>query len=141
MTHMDRFLAISLVALLPAWTPAQEPSPSYARHVVPFLTRYCSECHSGDDAKGSLDLDTFEALLEGGRAGPSVVAGKPEASPLVLRVEGKEKPVMPPPRSKQPRREEVVLLRAWVAAGAKDDSQDKAAQPPRVPAKTPVAAL
>jgi hypothetical protein len=138
---MDRFLAISLVALFPVCSPAHGESPSYARHIAPFLTRYCSECHRGDDARGGLDLDTFEALLEGGRAGSSVVAGKPDASPLVLRVEGKETPVMPPRRSKRPRPDELVLLRAWVAAGARDDSQEKGSRPPRVPAKTPVAAL
>ncbi len=36
-------------------------------------------------------------------------------------VEGKTKPKMPPKKARQPSAEEVALLRAWVAAGAKDD--------------------
>jgi hypothetical protein len=100
---------------------AQE-SPSYAKHVRPFLAKYCLECHNVKALKGGLNLETFKSMLEGSDKGPVLVAGKPEQSPLVTSLEGKTMPVMPPKTVKfRPRTEEIALLRAWVQAGAKDD--------------------
>src|SRR5205823_4903222 len=60
---------------------------------------------------------------DGGRAKGSRPRRRPAGkSRLVLMVEGKLKPAMPPQKAKQPRSEELAVLRAWVAAGAKDDS-------------------
>src|SRR5437588_13016148 len=94
-----------------AGTAAAEPAPSYARHVRPFLARYCVECHNANEFKGGLAVDTFEALLEGGTGGAGFVAGKADQSRLVLLVEGKGKPLMPPARSKPPSRQEGAVLR------------------------------
>jgi dipeptidyl aminopeptidase/acylaminoacyl peptidase len=96
--------------------------PSYARQVKPFLARYCVECHPTENADGGLSLDTFKGLMAGGDHGPALVPGKPEQSRIVRMVEGKTGPRMPPRKSKQPNKEEILLLRTWVAAGARDDS-------------------
>jgi hypothetical protein len=122
-------LGISFLGL--ASSLAAEP-PSYAKQVKPFLARYCLECHTGDRAKGGLDLASFKGLLEGGNNGPVVAAGKPDESRLVLLAEGKDKPVMPPVKARQPKTGEAAVLRAWVAAGAKDDSREVAAALPDV---------
>jgi WD40 repeat protein len=115
----------------------QEP-PNFGKHVGPFLARYCIECHNADDAKGSLDVTSVEGLKEGGSGGPAIVAGKPDESPLVLRVEGKKKPVMPPAGSPQPPAEEIALLRAWVADGARGSGKVVALTLPAVaPRKRP----
>src|SRR5262249_17377748 len=123
---------------------AQQP-PSYAKQVRPFLAKYCLECHNASQAKGELVLETFKAMQDGGKSGPGVVPGKPDESPLVLLAEGKQKPAMPPKDAKQPKRDEVAVLRAWVAAGAKDDLATVAATvpniKPRVPTAAPVSAL
>src|SRR6266851_6312274 len=110
-------LAVCLAAPLRA-----EPPPSYARQVKTFLARYCLECHNASTTKGELDLETFKGLMQGGKSGPVIVPGKPDESRLVLLPEHKDKPPMPPKSARQPRPEEVPVLRAWVAAGAKDDS-------------------
>src|SRR5205823_5498284 len=72
-------------------------------------------------------------------------AGKPEESRMVLFVEGKSKPFMPPQKARQPEPTEIGLLRAWIATGARDDSADvKIAIPdikPSIPAAAPVSAL
>ncbi len=123
---------------------AQEP-PSYARQVKPLLARYCLECHNAAEAKGGLVLETFETLMEGGQKGPILIGGNPDKSRLVLMVEGKLKPAMPPTKAKQPELNELAVLRAWVAAGAKDDSKTvRVTLPdikPRVPAPAPIRAL
>jgi WD40 repeat protein len=137
-------LSLLLLASLPAWAAAED-SVSYAKQVKPFLARYCLECHTGERGKAGLDLDSFKGTMAGSRNGPVVVPGKPDESPLVLAAEGKGSPAMPPKKAKQPKPQEVGILRAWVAAGAKDDSANFVAVipdiKPRVGAAAPVAAL
>src|SRR5262249_26533173 len=59
-----------------------------------------------------------------------------DKSKLVLMCEGKAKPMMPPAKAKfHPSKEEVALLRAWVAAGAKDDAADGKVGLPAIKAK------
>jgi WD40 repeat protein len=118
---------------------AQEP-PSYAKQVKPFLARYCLECHNADEAKGGLILETLESLIEGGQKGPVLASGKPDESRLVLMVEGKMKPAMPPQKAKQPKPSELAVLRNWVAAGAKDDSASVVNLLPDIKPRVPVAA-
>lgn len=137
-------LTVTTILGIPASAAAQ-PAPSFANQVRPFLAKYCLECHSADKTKGGLNLESFKELMKGGDDGPAVVTGKPEESRLVRLVEGKDKPKMPPQKAKQPKPEEYAVLRAWIAAGAKDDSGNiKVVIPdvrPRGPVTVPVAAL
>ena len=99
-----------------------QSAPSYSKDIRPFLTKYCLECHNAKTLKGTLSLETYKAMLDGSDGGAVVAAGKPDDSRLVLLIEHKDKPSMPPPKAKfQPTKAEIALLRAWVAAGAKDD--------------------
>src|SRR5207302_5476403 len=90
--------------------------------VKAFLTRYCVECHNREEAEGGLNLETYKGLQEGGEHGPVFKAGKPDDSRIVRLVEGKTRPKMPPRKATQPKAEELGLLRAWIAGGARDDS-------------------
>src|SRR5438067_7999803 len=124
-----KLMLLATLATLPLlWPSARlgaQQQPSYARDVRPFLAKYCLECHNAKSAKASLNLETFKGLSAGGESGPVLVAGNPDRSPLVLLVEGKEKPKMPPKAAKRhPKATEVPILRAWVKSGAKDDSTD-----------------
>jgi dipeptidyl aminopeptidase/acylaminoacyl peptidase len=114
--------ALTVGALSASATGLRAQSPSYAKHVRPFLAKYCVECHNAETMRGSLNLEDFAALEEGGRRGAVVAPGKPDESLLVLTTEHRAKPVMPPVRSRQPAPAETAFLRAWVAAGARDDS-------------------
>lgn len=119
--------------------------PSYTKQVKPFLAKYCLECHNAEDAKGGLVMDSVQALLKGGDNGPVIVPGKPDESRLVLLPEGKAKPPMPPKKAKQPKPAEQAVLRAWVAAGAKDDHATVTVRipdiKPRVRTQPPITAL
>ena len=129
---------------IPIGAFAQQP-PSYANQVRPLLAKYCLECHNARQAKGEFVLESFRALQEGGKSGAAVVPGKPDESRLVLLVEGKDKPAMPPKNARQPSREEIAVLRAWVAAGARDDSAAVAVAipdiKPRAKTHPPISAL
>ncbi len=66
--------------------------------------------------EGGLLLESHEDLMRGGDSGSPLVPGKPDESPLILQVENRAKPKMPPKKDLQP--DEIAVLRAWVAAGA-----------------------
>lgn len=111
-------------------------APSYSKDIRPIIAKYCSECHNAKTMKGSLSLETHKAMMEGSDNGPVIVAGQPDKSKLVLMCEGKEKPMMPPAKAKfHPSKAEVAQLRAWVAAGAKDDGAEVKVVLPAIKAK------
>jgi WD40 repeat protein len=145
-----RILRVSRMAFLVlgcvAGSARAQQTASYAKDVRPFLVKYCLECHNAKNHKAGLDLETYKTLRAGSEGGEVVVPGKPDESPLVFLVEKKDKPHMPPKEAKRhPAPKETAILRAWVAAGAKDDSATVAVTlpdiKPRAPRTAAVAAL
>ncbi len=119
---------------------AAEP-PSYSKQIRPFLARYCLECHNAKEFQGGLNLESYATLMEGGQHGPVLVAGKADDSRIVLQVEGKMKPTMPPKKAtRRPTPEEFAVLRAWIDAGAKDDGGSTIIALPDIKARAPHAA-
>lgn len=109
---------ICLVASASAYS--DDALPSFEKHIQPFFKTYCLGCHNGDDdSKGGLDLRTYQTLVDGGNGGDAFVAGKSAESRLVRMMLGTAKPKMPPKDSKQPKSEEIELVRRWIDAGAK----------------------
>lgn len=122
MLSTRRFLAsLCVLAFLPLTATAQQP-PSYAKQVRPLLAHYCLECHNATKLEGGLNLEAYKTLRDGGGHGKVIVPNKADESRLVLMVEGKRKPTMPPKKATQPKPDEIAVLRVWVDAGAKDDS-------------------
>jgi len=119
-------LAIPLTTLWlvsPARAEADKDPPSYTKDVMPFLTKYCVNCHMGDKPKGGVALDTYEGLTKNPKK-KVVVAGKPTMSLVMLTMQaaggGKK---MPPKKEKaQPTATEIAKIKDWITAGAKDDS-------------------
>jgi hypothetical protein len=130
---------LSPVVLLAAGAAVLADPPSFARQVRPFLARYCLECHGGEDPAGGLNVQAFQSLKEGGDHGPVFTPGKADDSRIVRMVEGKTRPRMPPRKARQPAPEELSLLRAWIDAGARDDSADARLTIPDVRPRSPVA--
>ncbi|MDP3073415.1 MAG: PSD1 and planctomycete cytochrome C domain-containing protein [Opitutaceae bacterium] len=116
-------------ALIPLWLVAGVPSllaaapVDFAREVQPILAENCFHCHGPDanDRKAGLRLDTREGALKGGRSGlPTLVAGQPGDSEIVLRIlSTEEDEVMPPPKeNKTLTAAQKETLRRWIAEGA-----------------------
>jgi WD40 repeat protein len=96
--------------------------PDYNQHIAPIFKQYCLGCHNVKDAEGALVLESYETLLKGGEGGAVLSPGKGDQSRLLLMIEGKAEPVMPPEDNERPKPEEVALVRAWIEAGAKSPS-------------------
>lgn len=114
---------IVLLASLLA-SPADAPPPSYAKEIDPLMRRYCASCHGKRMPRGGLSVINYDDLFKTKKGKVLIVPGKPEKSVLLGTMEGHD-PVMPPPRTElQPTKADVARVRAWIAAGAKDDSPE-----------------
>src|SRR5436305_10392182 len=100
--------------------PAPDTPAFYEQRVRPILEQNCFTCHShaAKKVKGGLMLDSIDALLKGGDNGPALVAVKPDESLLVKAVGYADESLRMPPKAKLPD-DQIAVLRAWVAAGAK----------------------
>ena len=106
-----------LVALLGLSASVATAGPiSFRDQIAPLLEKHCFGCHSGERAKGDLDLTTRAKLLEGGASGPALVPGRPNESRLVRLVADGKMPPKAPLDVKA-----VEVLRQWVADGAEWD--------------------
>lgn len=93
-------------------------TPDYAREVAPLFRKYCLACHNSQEAEGGLVLESYSQALHGGEHGAIVVAGNAEKSRLILVLEKKIEPAMPPAGNKGPSKDEIAVLRAWIQTGA-----------------------
>ncbi len=95
----------------------------FITQIQPILSQNCYACHGPDEAamEGGLRLDDREKALHGGDSGRVIVPGDPDASELIKRVTHRDPDeIMPPPAKKKALpREQVLLLRQWIAEGAK----------------------
>jgi hypothetical protein len=128
------FPALAVVLMVSGPLRAAD-KPSYLKDVKPFLAQYCTGCHNGTKAKSGYDLDDYDSLFKGGRKGPAVVAGKPDKSMLIRTLEGTAKRMPPRKYSEQPTAEEIARVKAWVSAGAKDDSSASKEKADNMPAE------
>ena len=74
-------------------------------------------CHGGT---ANLFLDSFSGVIKGGFSGPEVLPGDPEGSRIIRRLRGIDQPRMPlggPFLSD----DQIGVIAAWIAAGAKDN--------------------
>jgi hypothetical protein len=104
-------------------SPLAEAEVSFNRDIRPLLSENCFACHGPDkdNIKADLRLDLREWALRPAKSGDrAIVPGKPEESELLNRiVSGDADEVMPPPKEhKKMSKEQVALLRQWIAEGA-----------------------
>ena len=115
-------IAFGFIALFASQIKAEDLKTSpeaavfFEAKVRPVLVESCLKCHGSKKQSGGLRLDSRAAALQGGDGGPSVVAGDPDHSPLVLAVRYHTDNKMPP-KGKLPD-PEVESLASWVRMGA-----------------------
>ncbi|MEX2215660.1 MAG: PSD1 and planctomycete cytochrome C domain-containing protein [Phycisphaeraceae bacterium] len=94
----------------------------FVTQIKPLLAAKCMACHGDDPAKikGKFDLRSRDGVMKGGESGePSVVPGEPEKSPLYIAVTWKNEDLqMPPKENDRLSKEQIELVRQWIATGA-----------------------
>jgi hypothetical protein len=135
-TPMRRLFFLLAVGIACGIRPAARAADGidFRRDVRPILADNCFKCHGPDAAarKSKLRLDVRGQALQGGKSGqPAIVAGKPDASEMIRRLESTaDDEVMPPPSTgKKLTPKQVELLRRWITSGA-DYAQHWALVPP-----------
>jgi hypothetical protein len=101
--------------------PAQRPV--FKDLIQPILERRCLACHGPEKHKADLSMDSYEALLKGGKDGPVLIAGKAFDSPVIQRLllPLNDDDHMPPDGKPQPTLAEIAALQWWIDNGAPAD--------------------
>ena len=106
------FILFGMMQLLPAQDPID-----FSHEIVPILRKHCTECHSGDNRKGSFSINTRIDLINGSENGTVLEAGKSESSRfielLISDIEGERMP----PEGPRLEKKEVELLKRWIDGG------------------------
>ncbi|MFH6603607.1 c-type cytochrome domain-containing protein [Maribacter algicola] len=91
----------------------------YEDVVKPILNNNCVSCHNPKKTKGELLLHSKEGILNGGENGEVVVANDASQSEVFTRMKlpNDDDNHMPPEGKRQPTKEEIILLGAWIDAG------------------------
>jgi hypothetical protein len=97
--------------------PAGEGEELFELKVRPVLMRTCFKCHGGDKVANGLRVDSREALLKGGKRGPAVVPGHPEAGTLMQALRYLDQEFRMPPKERLAEKtvDEIAL---WIKRGA-----------------------
>ena len=103
--------------------------------IIPIMLRHCTTCHGLRRQGNDLDLRTSASMLRGGKSGPALIPGKPEASLMVQKIRSG---AMPPNKrlfevGVTPVSEtDLAKLEQWILEGApeKDIKPDVAGHGP-----------
>jgi hypothetical protein len=104
-------------------SPKGGETVAFTRDIAPILENNCVRCHSGNDPKGGLSMETFELLWAGGKSGAVIDPGQLAKSRL-WQLAGEQKPFKMPPGDERITRSEWSKLRTWINEGAAFDGSD-----------------
>ncbi|MCU1260790.1 MAG: hypothetical protein JWO80_3675, partial [Bryobacterales bacterium] len=96
---------------------SSDTAEQFELKIHPLLANRCFVCHAST-AMGGLSVDSREGLLRGGKSGPAIVPGDPEASLLIKAVRQTDDKIKMPMGQGRIPDSEIALLSDWVKAGA-----------------------
>ena len=97
-----------------------DPHTFYGARVQPLFSGHCISCHGSSRHKGNLRLDSYAALMRGGKDGPVIKAGDPLSSQLFHRITlpPSDDNFMPAENKRPLSAAEVKVIERWISAGA-----------------------
>ncbi|UZD22694.1 hypothetical protein PBT90_04575 [Algoriphagus halophytocola] len=97
----------------------------YTGAIQPILDQNCKSCHNPNKLKGELDLSSFQGIHKGGEDGAILEGENAEKSALFARMVLPEDhdDHMPPKDKRQPRKEEIELIKAWIESGSPENAK------------------
>ncbi|AMV19305.1 c-type cytochrome domain-containing protein [Planctomyces sp. SH-PL14] len=112
-------LALPAASLLAQDKPAEKVT--FNDHVLPIFRARCGSCHNGNDKKGGLVVDNYQALMTGGSSGTVVEGGDAGSSYLWSLINHESEPKMPPNAAKLPDNE-LATIKKWIDGGILETS-------------------
>jgi uncharacterized membrane protein/mono/diheme cytochrome c family protein len=118
--YLTAYMPSSVKRHLISGAETPQPDSLYAKQIHPILDSNCVACHGEGKTKGGLRLDSYDALMSGGKDGPVIVAGDPTKSLLIQRVTLPldHKQFMPAEGKRPLRVEEITIIKSWIQQGA-----------------------
>lgn len=110
----------------------------FSKQVAPIFAKRCLACHNARIAKGRYNMETYAGVMKGGEQGDTVIPNDGDLSNLCLLIEDGGMPKDADPLSK----DEIALIKKWVATGAVLDAGFEPDQPlvnimPKLPQPMP----
>ena len=125
LTHGETFLTERMPQPFRGWLGVQkktsvDSNSFYATRIQPVFDQKCTGCHNAEKFKGKLRLDSYEAVMAGGKDGPVIHPGEPGRSELFRRITLSldNKDFMPAEGKPALSEIEVKTIETWIAAGA-----------------------
>ena len=126
--HLTEFMPAPLGAFLGLAAPEGAPTNSsnggpatfYGARIQPVLSAHCTTCHGRNKHKANLRLDSYDAVMRGGKHGVVIKAGEPKGSELFHRVTlpTSDDDFMPPDNRRPLSASDVKLIELWISLGA-----------------------
>lgn len=104
----------------------------YTDIIQPILEQQCYSCHGKQKQKGKLRMDEQQYILQGGKTGAFIVAGKADESELIKRLllPREDEHHMPPKEKAQLNEKQIALLHWWIQKGADFNKKVKQIEQP-----------
>lgn len=130
MTHGTKFLTEAAPPEVREWLDLgaeekeevvpPEQRDVFADLVMPIFEAKCNSCHGEEKQKGKLRMDSYAALLAGGKEGASIEPGSAFDSNIIFRIElpPDDEEVMPPEGKKPITEDELKVIKWWLDSGA-----------------------
>jgi uncharacterized membrane protein len=98
-----------------------DPNTFYGARIQPIFTARCIGCHGEGKHKGNLRLDSYRALMRGGKNGLVIQTGSTQSSDLFRRITLPASHDDFMPKGRQPlTADQVKAIELWIGAGASD---------------------
>jgi mono/diheme cytochrome c family protein len=99
-----------------------DASTFYGARVHPIFAARCVTCHGPEKRKANLRLDSYQAIMRGGKDGPVVQPGDAPGSDLFRRISlpSNHDDFMPKGGKRALSSDEVKLIELWIRAGASE---------------------
>jgi hypothetical protein len=100
--------------------PQASPGSFYTVRIAPLFEAHCTGCHGAKIQKAQLRLDSFAFALQGGRHGAVIRPDNAKDSELFTRISlpASDDKAMPPSGKTPLTKDEVTVIRLWIASGA-----------------------
>jgi uncharacterized membrane protein len=126
--HLTEFMPAPLASVLGVADPADAPTTSsnggpatfYGARIQPVFAGHCITCHGRNKHKSNLRLDSYDAVMRGGKHGPVIKPGDLKTSELFHRItlSPSDDDFMPPENRRPLSLDDVKLIEQWIATGA-----------------------
>ena len=95
----------------------------YTDIIQPILNQRCVSCHNDKKTKGGLKMNSFNAIMKGGKNGSVLMINNSIESKIYKRMTLpiEDRYHMPPKSRIQPSKEEIELIKIWIDNSASKD--------------------